>query len=120
MEEIWHRCNMIRIYTKPQGQIPDYEDPVILHSTNPTIEEFCNRLHKGIMSEFNYGKLSQVTASLDIISISIVFLLTSFLAILIMTFSAWVWGSSAKHQPQRCGKEHLLNDEDIVQIVKKV
>jgi ribosome-interacting GTPase 1 len=58
MEEIWHRCNMIRIYTKPQGQIPDYDDPVILHSTNPTVEEFCNRLHKGIMAEFNYGKLS--------------------------------------------------------------
>ncbi|KAG7367504.1 small GTP-binding domain protein [Nitzschia inconspicua] len=87
MEEIWHRCNMIRIYTKPQGQIPDYDEPVILHSTNPTIEEFCNRLHRGIMSEFNY---------------------------------AWVWGKSAKHQPQRCGKEHMLCDEDIVQIVKKV
>eukprot|EP00529_Nitzschia_sp_RCC80_P000598 CAMPEP_0113504030 /NCGR_PEP_ID=MMETSP0014_2-20120614/34495_1 /TAXON_ID=2857 /ORGANISM="Nitzschia sp." /LENGTH=375 /DNA_ID=CAMNT_0000399107 /DNA_START=125 /DNA_END=1252 /DNA_ORIENTATION=+ /assembly_acc=CAM_ASM_000159 len=87
MEEIWERCKMIRIYTKPQGQIPDYDEPVILHSTNPTIEEFCNRLHKGIMAQFNY---------------------------------AWVWGKSAKHQPQRCGKEHVLCDEDIVQIVKKV
>jgi ribosome-interacting GTPase 1 len=56
MEEIWHRCNMIRIYTKPQGQIPDYEEPVILHSNNPTVEEFCNRLHKGIMAEFNFGE----------------------------------------------------------------
>jgi ribosome-interacting GTPase 1 len=32
---------------------------------------------------------------------------------------AWVWGRSAKHQPQRCGKEHRLMDEDIVQLVKK-
>jgi ribosome-interacting GTPase 1 len=56
MEEVWHRCNMIRIYTKPQGQIPDYEEPVILHSNNPTVEEFCNRLHKGIMAEFNFGE----------------------------------------------------------------
>ena len=87
MEEIWDRCHMLRIYTKPQGQMPDYEEPVILHSTNPTIEEFCNRLHKGIMAEFNF---------------------------------AWVWGKSAKHQPQRCGKEHTLCDEDIVQIVKKI
>ncbi|VEU42869.1 unnamed protein product [Pseudo-nitzschia multistriata] len=87
MEEVWHRCSMIRIYTKPQGQTPDYDGPVILHSKNPTVEEFCNRLHKGIMANFNY---------------------------------AWVWGRSAKHQPQRCGKEHLLMDEDIVQIVKKV
>ena len=33
---------------------------------------------------------------------------------------AWVWGSSVKHQPQRCGKNHVLHDEDVVQIVKKV
>lgn len=86
MEEIWDRCSMLRIYTKPQGQMPDYDDPVILHDASPSIEEFCNRLHKGIMPQFSF---------------------------------AWVWGRSAKHQPQRCGKDHILCDEDIVQIVKK-
>jgi len=30
-----------------------------------------------------------------------------------------VWGTSAKHYPQRCGMAHILNDEDVVQIVKK-
>lgn len=34
--------------------------------------------------------------------------------------NAIVWGSSVKHQPQKVGKEHVLNDEDVVQIVKKV
>jgi ribosome-interacting GTPase 1 len=34
-------------------------------------------------------------------------------------YSAVVWGSSVKHQPQKCGKEHVLADEDVVQIVKK-
>ena len=34
-------------------------------------------------------------------------------------FSALVWGSSVKHAPQKVGKDHLLNDEDVVQIVKK-
>lgn len=88
MEEIWDRCNMLRIYTKPKGQMPDYEEPVILHSEgNPTVEEFCNRLHKHLMAEFSH---------------------------------ALVWGRSAKHQPQLCGKDHLLMDEDIVQICKKV
>ncbi|KAL3811320.1 hypothetical protein ACHAXA_005406 [Cyclostephanos tholiformis] len=87
MEEIWNRCNMLRIYTKPKGQIPDYDEPVILHSEgNPTIEEFCNRIHRGLIDSFSH---------------------------------AWVWGRSAKHQPQRCGREHLLMDEDVVQIVKK-
>jgi len=33
---------------------------------------------------------------------------------------AWVWGNSVKHQPQKVGKEHLLADEDIVQVVKRV
>jgi hypothetical protein len=32
---------------------------------------------------------------------------------------ALVWGTSVKHRPQRVGKEHQLEDEDVVQIVKK-
>ena len=78
---------MIRIYTKPKGQVPDYSAPVVLHDTNPTIENFCNKIHKGIMSQFKY---------------------------------AWVWGSSVRHQPQKVGRDHLLQDEDVVQIVKSI
>ena len=86
---VWcSRCNMMRIYTKPKGQIPDYDEPGILHTEgNPSIEEFCNRLRKHLISDFSH---------------------------------ALVWGKSTKHQPQRCGKDHLLQDEDIVQICKKV
>jgi ribosome-interacting GTPase 1 len=32
---------------------------------------------------------------------------------------ALVWGTSAKHSPQRCGLGHGLDDEDVVQIVTK-
>lgn len=32
---------------------------------------------------------------------------------------ALVWGTSAKHSPQRCGLGHRLDDEDVVQIVSK-
>lgn len=35
-------------------------------------------------------------------------------------YSALVWGSSVKHNPQKVGKEHVLNDEDVVQIAKKL
>lgn len=33
---------------------------------------------------------------------------------------AYVWGSSVKHNPQKVGKDHVLKDEDVVQIVKKI
>ena len=78
---------MMRIYTKPKGQIPDYEEPVVLRATKPSVEDFCNRLHRSIIKQFQY---------------------------------AWVWGKSVKHQPQRVGKQHILDDEDVIQIVKKV
>lgn len=87
LETIWDYCKMIRIYTKPKGQIPDYNAPVVLHDQSPTIEDFCNKLHKQMIMQFKY---------------------------------AWVWGSSVRHQPQKCGKEHVLADEDVVQIVKKI
>lgn len=87
LEKVWDYCKMIRIYTKPRGQIPDLEEPVILHNRVPTVEQFCNRLHRSIIKEFKF---------------------------------AWVWGRSVKHQPQRVGKDHKLQDEDVVQIVKRV
>jgi len=33
--------------------------------------------------------------------------------------SAWVWGNSVKHNPQKVGIDHILEDEDVVQIVKR-
>ncbi len=33
--------------------------------------------------------------------------------------AALVWGSSSVHQPQTCGLQHELHDEDVVQILTK-
>merc|ERR1712048_181586 len=89
LEKMWEYLKLIRIYTKPKGQLPDYEQPVILQSANGkcTVEDFCNKIHRTIINELKY---------------------------------ALVWGTSAKHQPMRVGRDHVLHDEDVVQIVKSV
>ncbi|OXA52869.1 GTP-binding protein 128up [Folsomia candida] len=87
LEKMWEYLKLIRIYTKPKGQLPDYNSPVVLSSDHRSLEDFCNKIHRTIMKEFKYGL---------------------------------VWGSSVRHQPQKVGKDHVLEDEDVVQIVKKV
>ena len=34
--------------------------------------------------------------------------------------NALVWGSSVKHNPQKTGLDHVLADEDVVSILKKI
>eukprot|EP00898_Chlorokybus_atmophyticus_P004798 jgi/Chlat1/5319/Chrsp35S05261 len=87
LEKIWEYLDLVRLYTKPKGLNPDYDDPVIIPKMHRSVEDFCNRIHKGILKEFKY---------------------------------ALVWGSSVKHNPQRVGREHILEDEDVVQIIKRV
>ena len=84
---MWKYLDLVRIYTKPKGQLPDYEQPVVMTSEACTVEDFCNSIHKGIMSNFK---------------------------------QALVWGSSVKHNPQKVGRDHILGDEDVVQIIKRI
>lgn len=39
-------------YTKPKGQLPDYNSPIVLHSDHTSVEDFCNKLHRSIAKEF--------------------------------------------------------------------
>lgn len=39
-------------YTKPKGQLPDYDSPVVLNSERKSVEDFCNKLHRTIAKEF--------------------------------------------------------------------
>lgn len=52
LEKIWEYLNLTRIYTKPKGMNPDYEDPVILSSKHTTVEDFCERIHKDMVKQF--------------------------------------------------------------------
>ncbi len=87
VERIWKYLDLIRIYTKPKGQLPDYNAPVVIPRTKRSVESFCCKLHKQLIKEFK---------------------------------CAVVWGKSVKHIPQKVGKDHILEDEDVVQIIKKV
>ena len=41
-----------RSYTKPRGQLPDYEAPVVLKRGKNTVEDFCNSIHKSLKDQF--------------------------------------------------------------------
>lgn len=49
---LWYRSCCLLSYTKPKGQIPDYEAPVILPTTKNTVEQFCARIHKSLLAQF--------------------------------------------------------------------
>ena len=41
LEKSWEYLNLVRIYTKPKGQVPDYSSPVVMKRVNCSIEAFC-------------------------------------------------------------------------------
>jgi ribosome-interacting GTPase 1 len=36
---------------RPQGKLPDYNEPVIVPAKRCTVEDFCNRLHKTMVKQ---------------------------------------------------------------------
>ena len=54
MEKIWDYLNLHGIYTKPKGQIPDYDAPVIIKA-GASIADFCNSIHKSLLTEFKHA-----------------------------------------------------------------
>lgn len=49
---IWEYLDLVRVYTKPRGANPDYDDPVILSSKKTSVEDFCFRIHKDMVKQF--------------------------------------------------------------------
>ena len=87
-EKMWDYLGLVRVYTKPRSQKPDWDDPLVLtagrHGT--TVAAACKQVHRSLLESFDY---------------------------------AIVWGMSVRHTPQRVGLSHELQDEDVIQIVKK-
>ncbi|KAG2378778.1 hypothetical protein C9374_007926 [Naegleria lovaniensis] len=55
LEKMWESLNLIRVYTKPKGQLADFSAPVIIRRDKSTVEDFCNRIHKHIIKQFKYA-----------------------------------------------------------------
>lgn len=86
LHAMWEKLNLVRVYTKRKGFMPDFKDPIVLRSSYCTVKDFCNQIHRSLIDEFK---------------------------------SALVYGTSVKHQPQYVGLSHVLEDEDVVSILKK-
>lgn len=55
LEKMWEYLDLIKIYTKPKGQIPDYNAPVVLPRKRSTVEDFCNRIHRSMAKNFKHA-----------------------------------------------------------------
>jgi small GTP-binding protein len=82
-EKLFEKLGFMRIYLKPQGELPDMDEPMIVR-TGSTIGDICDRLHRDFKKRFRYAQ---------------------------------VWGTSAKHEGQRAGLEHVLYDDDILTVI---
>jgi len=89
MERAWQELALTRVYTKPKGEFPDFEGPVVLTpqrgTGETTVENAVLQIHRGLLQEMK---------------------------------SALVWGTSVKASPQICSLKHVLEDEDVIQVVK--
>lgn len=55
IEVMWQALDLVRVYTKPRGQSPDYSAPVVLKRGKCTVEDFCNAIHKEIAKQLKYA-----------------------------------------------------------------
>lgn len=42
LEQMWEKLNLVRVYTRPKGKLPDYSAPVVLRSSACTVEDFVS------------------------------------------------------------------------------
>ena len=113
VEALWGHLNMVRIYTKKPGCPPDFSDPIILRN-GANVKHVCHTIHRTLPDVFKYALVWVNTKKLflyqktQINSISISFCLFHFFQ-----------GTSTKFNPQRVGFAHIVEDEDVIQVVKK-
>jgi len=55
LAKIWEYLGLVRVYTKPRGKKPDFDDPLVLtdgrHGT--TVEASCLQIHRSLIATFD-------------------------------------------------------------------
>lgn len=52
LQMMWDKLKLVRVYTKPKGKLPDFNEPVVLRNDRCTVEDFCNSIHKSLVEDF--------------------------------------------------------------------
>merc|ERR1712087_980246 len=55
LETMWDYLDLYRIYTKPRGEIPDYDRPVIIKKNKSTVADLCNKLHRTLLADYKHA-----------------------------------------------------------------
>ena len=55
-ERIWGGLDLTRVYMRPQGGDPDYEEPMVFRET-PTVRDVAERIHDEVEQRFRFGKV---------------------------------------------------------------
>lgn len=54
VETIWKKLNLMRVYTKRRGELPDFDDGLIVRN-GATIEHVCHAIHRSLAQSFRYA-----------------------------------------------------------------
>lgn len=130
LARMWDEMGLVRVYTKPQGQQPDFTDPVVLSHVSSSLCqcEPCKLCFPAWPSTIYYFGRTIYSYDIDVYFLIIQdrggcnvedFCNHIHRSLVKDVKYVLVWGTSARHYPQHCGLSHSLLDEDVVQIVKK-
>ncbi|KAL3910768.1 MAG: hypothetical protein SGPRY_008935 [Prymnesium sp.] len=57
LDKIWEYLGLVRVYTKPRGKKPDFNDPLVLTEGRYgiTVEAACKQIHRTLLQSFDYA-----------------------------------------------------------------
>jgi len=84
-ESLFNLLDIIRVYTKPPGEKPRLDEPLIVHR-DATIKDVVKKIHSSFLPRFRFAR---------------------------------VWGSSVNFDGQTVGLDHIVRDQDIIEVILK-